>query len=209
LVIDVSGPNTGNVGIGTTAPGAKLDVNGTSYLRGLISTSGDAIELNSLGSGDRNSFIDFHSQDGVDNSARIIREPGANANFNFINGSSVMSLTPTGNVGIGAAATAPTSTLQVAGSVATPIRRVTAATTLAATDYTLLCNTTTAGFTVTLPAANSATGRIYVIRKTDETNNVLTFSSAIKLSETNTFTTLNYLKTIRIQSDGTDWVVID
>jgi hypothetical protein len=106
---------SGNVGISTNAPSAKLEVNGTSHLRELISTSGDAIELNSLGSGDRNSFIDFHSQDGVDNSARIIREPGANGPFNFQNESSLMSLNTTGNVGIGT--TSPTEKLDVAGNI--------------------------------------------------------------------------------------------
>jgi hypothetical protein len=85
----------------------------------------------------------------------------------------------------------------------------TAAYTATANDYTILCNTTAAGFTLTLPAASTNTGRVYIIRKTDETNNVLTFSPAIKYSETTNFTTLNYLGTIRIQSDGTNWVKID
>jgi len=89
------------------------------------------------------------------------------------------------------------------------IRTVTAATTLTTADYTLLCNATAGGFTVTLPAAASNTGRVFVIRKTDQTTNVLTFSTSVKYSESETFTTLNYLRTIRIQSDGTNWVYID
>jgi hypothetical protein len=77
-------------------------------------------------------------------------------------------------------------------------------------DHTILADAKSAGFTVTLPAAAAANkGRVLLIRKTDETNNVLTFSQSIKYSETTSFTTLNYLSTIRIQSDGTSWYKID
>lgn len=83
--------------------------------------------------------------------------------------------------------------------------------TISATDYTILANASSGAFTLTLPdpAATSSLGRILVIRKTDETSNVLTFSVAIKVSETRTFTTLNMNTTIRIQSDGTNWYKID
>jgi hypothetical protein len=83
--------------------------------------------------------------------------------------------------------------------------------TVSATDYTILADASTKAFTLTLPdpAATSSLGRILVIRKTDETANVLTFSVAIKISETRTFTTLNMNTTIRIQSDGTNWYKID
>jgi hypothetical protein len=83
--------------------------------------------------------------------------------------------------------------------------------TISATDYTILVNATSGAFTLTLPdpTATSNKGRILLIRKTDETTNVLTFSRAIKISETRDFTTLNMNTTIRIQCDGTDWYKID
>lgn len=81
--------------------------------------------------------------------------------------------------------------------------------TIVDTDYTILANATSNAFTLTLPAANANTGRVLIIRKTDETANVLTFSLAIKISETTSFTTLNLNTTIRIQSDGTNWYKID
>lgn len=81
--------------------------------------------------------------------------------------------------------------------------------TVLATDFTILVNAATAGVTVTLPNVTTSTGRVLVIRKTDETENLLTFSSPIKMSETSSFTTLNLNTTIRIQSDGTDWYKID
>ncbi|RYD98052.1 MAG: hypothetical protein EOP54_08955 [Sphingobacteriales bacterium] len=89
------------------------------------------------------------------------------------------------------------------------IIKITSAYTASATDVTILANATTAGFTLTIPDATVNTGRILIIRKTDETSNVLTFSSPIKISETTSFTTLNINTTIRIQSDGTDWYKID
>lgn len=83
--------------------------------------------------------------------------------------------------------------------------------TVSAIDYTILADATGGGFTLTLPdpTATSSLGRILVIRKTDETANVLTFSKAIKISETTSFTTLNMNTTIRIQSDGSNWYKID
>jgi hypothetical protein len=81
--------------------------------------------------------------------------------------------------------------------------------TLAMTDYTILTNSTMGAFTLTLPNAASATGKVYVIRKIDETNNLLNFSPALKLTETTLISSINFPKTIRIQSNGTSWYVID
>jgi hypothetical protein len=76
-------------------------------------------------------------------------------------------------------------------------------------DYTILTNSTMGSFTLTLPSAASSTGKVYVIRKIDETNNLLNFSPALKLTETTTISSINFPKTIRIQSNGTSWYVID
>lgn len=68
---------TGDVGVGTGSPTHKLHVSGVTRLgNNLIST--DSLEINSQGSGDRSSYIDFHAQDSVDYNARIIRASGAN-----------------------------------------------------------------------------------------------------------------------------------
>lgn len=45
----------------------------------------DHIEIAEESSGDRVAFIDFHSADGVDYNARIIREAGTNGPFSFTN----------------------------------------------------------------------------------------------------------------------------
>lgn len=77
------------------------------------------------------------------------------------------------------------------------------------TDYTLLCNNETTAFELKLPDAREALGKIYVIRKIDESNTILTISPPLKLTEITFIASLNYPKTIRIQSNGTDWYVID
>ena len=93
-------------------------------------------------------------------------------------------------------------------SGALSIKTVSAAYAILSSDYTILCNAASA-FTLTLPDVVLNKGAIYVIRKTDETANVLTFSASIYESETTSFTTLNYNKTIRIQSNGANWFQID
>lgn len=64
----------GYTGINTATPQQMLDVNGSMVLRGGLSTSSTAMELNLLGSGDRYAFIDLHGDDTyTDYSLRLIR----------------------------------------------------------------------------------------------------------------------------------------
>ncbi len=76
-------------------------------------------------------------------------------------------------------------------------------------DYTILCNNVSAAFTITLPDPGELTGKIYVIRKIDETINILTINPVLKLTELTEISSLNYPKTIRVQSNGRYWYVID
>lgn len=111
-----------------------------------------------------------------------------------------------GNVAIGSAS-APTSTLQVTGSQAASYRKVTGATTLAATDYIVLANATSGAVALTLPAANTCSGRMYYIGKTDESANTVSFSPALYLTETTTVASINFAKKYKIVSDGTNWII--
>ena len=77
------------------------------------------------------------------------------------------------------------------------------------TDYTILCNNNTGAFQLTLPDPASVTGKVYVIRKTDESANILTISPALKLTESTFITSLDCPKTVRIQSDGISCYIID
>jgi hypothetical protein len=62
--------------------------------------------------------------------------------------------------------------------------------------------------TLTLPDATQNTGKVFKVRKVDEDNDVLTFSTPIKFSTTTNITTLNYIKTLTLQSDGQNWWII-
>lgn len=109
-----------------------------------------------------------------------------------------------GNVAVGSA-TAPTSTFQVTGSQAGSYRKVTAGTTLAATDYIVLANATSGVITLTLPTASTCTGRMYYIGKSDESVNAVSFSPALYLTETTTIASINFAKKYKIVSDGSNW----
>ena len=109
-----------------------------------------------------------------------------------------------GNMAVGSS-TAPTSTFQVTGSQAASYRKVTGATTLAATDHIVLANATAGVVTLTLPTASTCTGRTYYVGKSDESTNAVSFSPALYLTETTTIASINFAKKYKIVSDGTNW----
>ncbi|MDX9695852.1 MAG: tail fiber domain-containing protein [Bacteroidales bacterium] len=71
----------GYTGINTNQPAQMLDVNGNGIIRGTIQTGGESFELNTIGSGNRYAYIDFHGDDTyTDYSLRIMRfNSGSNA----------------------------------------------------------------------------------------------------------------------------------
>lgn len=50
-----------------------------------VGDDGDGLEINVGGSGNRNAYIDFHSQDGTDYDSRIIKGTGSSSNFIITN----------------------------------------------------------------------------------------------------------------------------
>jgi len=125
---------SGNVGIGTTSPSQRLQVQGNAVISGFgivgqSLLSGGVLELGSEASGNRNTFIDFHSSDGTDYDARIIRSPGVNGRLEIVNqGTGIIRIangaTPgiymlaNDNVGIGTIT--PTALLSVNGTANKP-----------------------------------------------------------------------------------------
>jgi hypothetical protein len=90
------------------------------------------------------------------------------------------------------------STLQVGGSVSTNIVSTAAALTLNETHHTVIL---TNNSTITLPAANSCRGRIYIVKKTANSNSNI--SSYID-NNGGASTTLSR-GVFQLQSDGTNW----
>lgn len=104
----------------------------------------------------------------------------------------------------------PTSTVHITGSFATRVQTITGATTLDSTYSTILCDATSAGFTVTLPAATGCSGRIYNIKKIDSTGNTVTIDgdSAETIDGAATKVINTQYSGYTIQSNGTSWYII-
>lgn len=103
------------------------------------------------------------------------------------------------------------STMQVNGSLSLGIRSVTAAGNMLATDNTVLANTTSGAFTLTLPSPTGISGRIYTIKKVGGgLTRALTISPAG--SETidggSSFIIYNDWTFVSLQTDGTNWYII-
>ena len=97
----------------------------------------------------------------------------------------------------------------VANAVKTPLAIKTSNYTITSTDYTVLCNASIATFSLTLPAAADSTDKIIIIKKIDSSYNPITFSPNVYLTDSETALSINYPKTIKIQSNGTNWYVIN
>jgi len=82
--------------------------------------------------------------------------------------------------------------------------------TAVATDSTLLVDATAAARTITLPAASGATGRIYVVKKTDAGGNSVTVDANASgtIDGATTYVLATQYKFVAIQCDGSNWHVI-
>jgi hypothetical protein len=119
-----------------------------------------------------------------------------------------MVITGAGNVGINA--TAPNSTLQVTGSLAMSVTTKTANATVAAIDFTILCNNTIGPINITLPTAVGIGGRMYIIKKTSAAGDNVTIvcNGAQTIDGNATYTLINQYSSVMVQSDGVNWGII-
>lgn len=97
----------------------------------------------------------------------------------------------------------------LSGSIHLPIITVTANTTLNATHHTVIVNNT-GTVTMTLPAAATCSGRMYIIKKISAAlNNVIIQGNGAELIDANnTLTIATQYSGVNIQSNGTSWYVL-
>lgn len=100
-------------------------------------------------------------------------------------------------------------TTRLDGGLNLNIRTVTGTTT-AAEDFTILCDATSGAITINLPAASTVTGRIYNVKKIDNSINTVTVdpnsTETIDGASTNVIAT--QWTNIQFQSNGTNWFIL-
>jgi hypothetical protein len=174
---------TGFIGMGTTTPGNKLEINsGTGGASGL--------RLKELPSG---AVLFMSSTNDVAQNNNNFYFDAVNYRLSVAGGSS------------------PASTLQVGGSVGTAIATKTASYSASTNDYTILCNNTTAAITISLPTAVGCAGRIYVIKKISPAGNNVTVAGYLgseTIDGSTTYILTAQYANVMIQSDGTSWWIL-
>jgi hypothetical protein len=94
-----------------------------------------------------------------------------------------------------------------AGGISLGIATKTAAYTMvAATDYTVRADAASGAFSVTLPPATGNTGRVFIIKKTDNSANAVTVAGTIDAVTNYSLTSQNQY--VAVQSDGGTYSVI-
>lgn len=112
-------------------------------------------------------------------------------------------LNNTVRVGVNTNEVVANSTFEVNGSISRTIASLSANRTLTETDYTIILNTTVSS--ITLPAANSCKGRIYILKKVSAQS--VTISSYSNRSSAST--TALPSGVTQLQSDGSIWQQIN
>lgn len=102
-----------------------------------------------------------------------------------------------------------TGNITSTGSLTLGIRTITGPTTVLATDNVVVCDAGSGAYTVTLPTAVGAQGRVYSFKKLGSSNNVTIDAAGAELIDgSQTYTLTSAYKSVRIISNGTRWLVL-
>jgi len=182
-VFDIDTTNA-RVGVGTNAPDATLKVTGVTAISSGFDGMGDIYSNRNVSGGSLE--IGY---DATNNYANIValteniawrRLHYRALDHIFQAGSGptqgAVTFSSQGRVGVGLGLNGANSMIQVAGAIATAVTSKTAAYTLTASDATVLGDTTSGAFTLTLPTAVGITGRIYTVKRGNGGSNNLMVS---------------------------------
>ncbi|MEP7142806.1 MAG: hypothetical protein ABI707_08045 [Ferruginibacter sp.] len=109
-------------------------------------------------------------------------------------------------VGIGT--NAPTSTLDVNGSVSNKVTTVTASIALGINDAVVLCNNTV-GITISLPSAGAITGRIYTIKSINTATVLVATVSGETIDGAASASLSSQYDELQLISDGGNWYLLN
>lgn len=113
-----------------------------------------------------------------------------------------------GLTGIGE--TNPQSTLHVGGSLTLPITTLSSDTTIGIQHYTIICDSSGGVKTITLPSnSNLLTGRVYIVKRVGSNNVVVATNDSATIDGASTQTLSSNYERITVQSDGTNWHIIN
>jgi hypothetical protein len=212
---------TGNVGMGTTSPSHKLDLEAEDLSTNAVTVaarlthSTTGIPTAGQGTGfdlaaetsDELTISTLARIQGIFTDATTGAED-ADLEFMIVaNGTlnKVMSLASSGNVGIGTSVT-PHSVLQVNGALATAISTQTALSyTITSTDSIIIADATSNSVDIFLPSASGIAGRQYTIKRVDGSANVATVKGSIDGGIDYALLQWQY---ITVVSDGIKWLMI-
>jgi len=129
----------------------------------------------------------------------FLRQNGTTRQFADLNSTQTLS---------GKTLTTPVLTTPLCNGFRTAVVTQTGAYTATASVSTILCNATTAAFTVTLPTAVGVSGLKYVVKKTDSSANAITIAttSAQTIDGASTYSLAAQWNFVALQSDGANWM---
>ncbi len=111
---------------------------------------------------------------------------------------------------LGVGTSTPNSTMDVRGSVSKAFSVKTTNYTLTDLDYSLFVNANSGSITISLPAASTCAGRVYVVKKIDSSSNnvVLDADGSELIDSISSFTLIVQNQSVTVQSDGSGWWII-
>ena len=227
LTITGASTFTGNVGItGNTTQTGDIDLTGNSTFTGTFDITGATTITGATSiTGTLTASDDFT----VDTSTLFV---DASANQVGIGTTSTVELLTVNGITAMAESSAPSATAgygklyvksdsqlyymdgsgveQALSTSATAISTKTADYTIVSSDYSILGNAASESITISLPAAASYTGRMFVIKKVDSSANLVTIdpNGAETIDGASTYDLNVQWEAIQVQSNGTSWFVL-